>query len=433
MKPKPAKRRCRSSWSINISSVAVIGGGLCGLTAAIRLAEAGVKVTLFEASPKAGGRTRSFFDTTVSELCDNGPHLLIGAYSATEQLLSDCGASDTICWQQRLQLPCWEAQRGYYALQPKAWLPMALALPLAVAAMPGHGFSSAMAMLRIGLRMHRSVDQNSSVATWMQRCGVSEAVMRDMIEPLCLGAMNEHIETASAASFLQVLKESFASHKTSRLGWFTAPMDKALITPLVKRAEKLGVMIITSSRIKYVDCDAQHASVAGEQFDRIVVALPAYATDKLLGNQSGCATETISNLHIWLDQPVTLNGPFVGGIGTHGEWFFDISSQMHETGKLQHLCGVISADNSGMPEAELLKTLCSEIEKICGSSVQPVHHRLVREKRATVLVRPYAQPQLPDWLIDASERPLPGELPATIEMAVRRGEKAAKQCLGSMI
>jgi len=427
------RKTCHFGWSSNISSVAVVGGGLCGLTAAIRLAELGIPVTLIEAAPKLGGRTRSFFDSTVSELCDNGPHLLVGAYTSTERLLNDCGASHTISWQRSLQLPCWEKGRGSFSLTPSRWLPLPLALPLAIFSMPGHGLSSALAMLRIGLSMSDPVDTETSVSAWMKRCGVPQAMIRDMIEPLCLGAMNEQIDTASAASFLQVMKESFNSHKSARLGWFNAPLDEAVITPLVKRAESLGVKINASCRIRHIETDGSEASVDGATFKRVILALPAYATDRVLNRDAQCATEMITNLHLWLDQPISLNGPLIGGIDTVGEWFFDVSSQMSNSGPLQHLCVVISADRNKMSETELLQTLSHEIEQICGSPVSPVHHRLIREKRATVLVRPHIQQQLPHWLIDASERPAPGELPATIEMAVRRGEKAANQCVNSLL
>ena len=76
--------------------VSVIGGGLCGLTAAIRLAQRGVEVELFEAAPALGGRTRSFFEPHMQQWVDNGPHLLSGAYHDTLNLLEEAGASDNI-------------------------------------------------------------------------------------------------------------------------------------------------------------------------------------------------------------------------------------------------------------------------------------------------------------------------------------------------
>ncbi|MDQ6955890.1 MAG: FAD-dependent oxidoreductase, partial [Mariprofundaceae bacterium] len=69
------------------ANIAIIGGGLTGLTAAIRAAEQGHNVNLYEAAPQLGGRTQSFFHKPTQTWVDNGPHLLIGVYKRTIQLL----------------------------------------------------------------------------------------------------------------------------------------------------------------------------------------------------------------------------------------------------------------------------------------------------------------------------------------------------------
>ncbi|MBL1353719.1 MAG: NAD(P)-binding protein, partial [Zetaproteobacteria bacterium] len=51
--------------------LAVIGGGLTGLTAAIRAAQKGYAVDLYEAAPALGGRTRSFFHAPTQTWVDN--------------------------------------------------------------------------------------------------------------------------------------------------------------------------------------------------------------------------------------------------------------------------------------------------------------------------------------------------------------------------
>ncbi|MCK5307390.1 MAG: FAD-dependent oxidoreductase, partial [Zetaproteobacteria bacterium] len=174
--------------------IAIIGGGLCGVTSAIRLAEKGHQVHLYEAAPALGGRTRSFYDTTVNEWVDNGPHLLIGAYKATRKLLQSVGAGSNITWQQSLKLSLWDEQRGHFCLTPTPYLPFPLALMAALYRLPGHGIGSLLGLLRIDRSIKdRSMERDdvTTVKSWMEAEKISPALQRDLIEPLCLGVMNE--------------------------------------------------------------------------------------------------------------------------------------------------------------------------------------------------------------------------------------------------
>ncbi len=423
--------------------VAIIGAGLTGLTTAIRLAEHGIAVHLFEAAPKAGGRTRSFYESSVDCLCDNGPHLLVGAYKATQKLMDDCHIAHHIAWQSSLHLPLWDQARGVFHFQTSTWLPFHLALLKAVASLPGHNKASALAMVKLATTLRSTMSASCTVRQWLQQLSMPDALIHDLIEPLCLGAMNESIDTACALSFRRVLHESFANHKQARLGWFTKPLDQALIDPLCQRAQALGVKLHTRKRIgSLVQQNVQingmpqtngMLQVDGKSFQHVILALPAYATDRLLGRATTCETRGICNIHLWFDHDVRLPALFIGSLGTTGQWFFDVSSQMDESAAhpLQHWCAVISADQSAMDDLKLLQTITDELRAITGShSLKPVHYRIIREKRATVLVRPDKnENDLPDAVIDASERPRPGELPATIESAVQRGEQAAALCL----
>jgi len=410
--------------------IAVIGGGICGLTAALRLAQRGKDVELFEAAPEAGGRTRSFMDKKTGQWCDNGPHLLNGAYRATIKLLADCHASQHVSWQPSLKLPLWDQQRRHFYLHPSSRLPFPLALLLAVRSMPGHGWRSALAMLRLNLAVTNKRSASRNVASLLQHCHAPVEFIRDMIEPICLGAMNEAIETADADSFGRVLTESFASRQCARLGWFSAPLQQALITPLVKQARQAGVIMHTNHRVKTLQDRADDVMLDGMRFDACVIALPAYARNRLLGENSDCETRSIINVHLWYQNHPGLPEPFIGGIGTRGQWFFDISSQMgHAQPTLRHLCVVISAAEDKLDGDQLVHQLNRELSLICGIISAPSHSRIVHEKRATVLVRPNNGSAGSRCIIDASESPMPGELPATIEFAVLRGEKAAMDIL----
>jgi phytoene dehydrogenase-like protein len=63
--------------------VHIIGAGLAGLSAAVRLAEVGADVVVHEATAQAGGRCRSYYDHQLGAVIDNGNHLLLsGNYVA---------------------------------------------------------------------------------------------------------------------------------------------------------------------------------------------------------------------------------------------------------------------------------------------------------------------------------------------------------------
>jgi len=415
--------------------IAVIGGGVAGLTAAIRLAEQGSHVELFEAAPTLGGRTRSFHENTIGEWCDNGPHLLIGAYSATQALLHDCGAEDNIHWQESLELPLWDKERGHFRLRPSPLLPLPLSMMIALALLPNHGIKSALALTRLAGRSGNAAGQ--SVEQWLARLHTPTHMLRDLIEPLCLGAMNEYPATAPALSFQRVLVESFANHRSARLGWFTKPLSEALVQPLLDRAKKLGVTIRTGCMVSSVTSHLGGGKLAwgseAQDFSKIILTTPAWVSNRLMGIDSAVESRPISNIHLWFDKPVHLGNsacqPLVGGIGTRGQWFFDVSSQMSRASRFQHIAVVISADHLEARKEDLIGLATRELGMICGltSPLQPIHARVVQEKRATVLTRraDTAQQHTPEWLIDASERPQPGDLPATIEAAIRRGEMAA--------
>ena len=419
--------------------IAIIGGGLTGLTAAIRAAKQGYNVDLYEAAPRLGGRTQSFFHQPTQTWIDNGPHLLIGAYERIIQLLKEANALQNTMWQDTLALPLWDERRGHFALKTSPNLPFPLALMRAVQQMPEHGLQIIPSILRLALSIKK--EQKGSVLTWMQSANIKEALQRDMIEVLCLGAMNEPMDTADAASFANVLQQAFANHKTARLGWFTAPLSKALIEPLEKHCQQLGVHIHTSSRVQKLLSNEQNCILttrAGSKtYDKVILATPPSIRNKLLNIEQNITTHAITNVHLWFDEKITLSSPFIGGIDTYGQWFFDISHQFHENNEkshhLSHLCAVISADTSNKTHAEKVSTILQELQKITGCThLKAIHQRIITVQAATHLVRPPQTPSvLPKHIIDACEQPISGELPATIESAIMRGEHAILQLLST--
>ncbi|MDX8403394.1 MAG: FAD-dependent oxidoreductase [Mariprofundaceae bacterium] len=413
--------------------IAIVGGGLCGLTSAIRLAEKGHHVHLYEAAPALGGRTRSFYDSNVNEWVDNGPHLLIGAYKATCRLLKSVNAENNISWQRSLKLSLWDKKRGHFSLTPSPYLPFPLALMTALYQLPDHTVDSLLSLLRIDRGMKDRSTKGISLPTvkeWMESENISPALQRDLIEPLCLGVMNEPMENADTSSFTSVLREAFANHDHARLGWFNKPLSEALIQPLEQRLQSLGVSIFTRTTIRSIEqTDDACLLHTGQQelgpYQNVIIALPAYARNRLMGIDEPVETSPITNVHLWFESDIFLPDSLVGGIGTRGQWYFDISSQMNRDGT-HHICAVISAEEAGDKEV-LIQNICSELTMLSGiETLQPVHSKIITEQRATVLVNDKHQRLNVGMIIDASEAPLPGDFPATIEAAVLRGEAVVK-------
>jgi hypothetical protein len=356
----------------------------------------------------------------VDEWVDNGPHAMVGAYHATGKLLEDVGATSYVSWQPSLTLSLWDRQRGLFDLKAVSWLPVNLALIWAVYRLPGHDFSSVKAMLRLAMTMMNRND-TQTVQQWMDEIKAPDVLIQDMLEVLCLGVMNEPMQTANAKTFARVLATSFSSHKNAKMGWFNKPLSQALIAPIADKLRGLGVNMVLRHSVRNLDA-LDH--------DAVVLALPAFARNRLLGIKQEVETQAITNIHLWFEESLNLPNMMQGMLGTYGQWLFDVSKMADQTTGLYHVCMIISADEAEISQAVLIDTALQEIEMLLGRALpEPKKVRFIREKRATVLVRNQKNLDLPEHVFLACESPAPGELPATIELAVISGEKAVRELL----
>jgi len=92
--------------------VHVIGAGLAGLSAATRLAERGVAVTLSEGAAQAGGRCRSYHDPQLDLTIDNGNHLVLSGNRAVMTYLERLGAQDRLAGPAKADLAFMDLRDG---------------------------------------------------------------------------------------------------------------------------------------------------------------------------------------------------------------------------------------------------------------------------------------------------------------------------------
>ncbi len=84
------------------ASVAVIGGGLAGLSAGCALADAGYHVELFERRPYLGGRASSYELPGTGEVVDNCQHVLLGCCTNLIDLYRRLGVENQIRWYDEI-------------------------------------------------------------------------------------------------------------------------------------------------------------------------------------------------------------------------------------------------------------------------------------------------------------------------------------------
>ena len=193
-----------------MTPVTIIGGGWAGLAAAVRATQKGFAVRLLEAAPQLGGRARRVMHEGLS--LDNGQHILIGAYRDTLQLLQTVGV-DTEAALLRLPLQLRNSHDQGLSL---AALPAPLNLLVGVLMARGWSWPDKLSLLRQATRWQTQGFECDARRTVAQLCqGLTPKVMQELIEPLCVSALNLPAEHASGQVFLTVLKDALWSGKGS--------------------------------------------------------------------------------------------------------------------------------------------------------------------------------------------------------------------------
>lgn len=409
----------------------VIGAGWAGLAAAVHTTQRGADVTLWEMAAQPGGRARSW--QAEGRWLDSGQHILIGAYRDTLALMRTVGAHpDTLL--QRLPLTLVDAQgRG---LRWGRGGPLRAAFG-AVRGHAGWGLPEQIGLAAWGAKL--ALRGLRCPAHWSvaRLCdGLPAAVTEELVEPLCVAALNTRLQEASATVFLRVLRDAlFGGAGGSDLLLPRAPLQALLPDPALAWLRARGVAVQLSRRAQQLQRGAEGWRCDDWQGDAVVLASSAQEAQRLLAPLAPdwaalpLRHEAIATVELSLPGGPRLPAPMVALRGAPAQFLFDIDGD----GRYVAVASAVAAELEGglHPLAERIEQQVKAQLPALKAAQRVSQHADRRATFACVagLARP-PQAVLPGLAVAGDY--VDGPYPATLEGAVRSGQAAAEHLLGTI-
>ncbi|HEY5237838.1 MAG TPA: hydroxysqualene dehydroxylase HpnE [Rhizomicrobium sp.] len=407
--------------------VFVIGGGLAGLSAALKLADAGAAVELSEAAPQAGGRCRSYFDPALEQVIDNGNHLVLSGNHATYEYLRMIGTENSLKGPESASASFMDMNTGArWTLQPNDGL-LAWWVLVKNRRVPDTQPADYLESAKL---IFARPDQ-----TIPQVVSCKGALWEKLVHPFLHAALNTEPKNASAQLAGTVIRETFAKGgRAYRLRIATPNLSAAFIDPAIAHLRGKNVDITFGRRLQRI---VRNGAVLALEFpdctvpvsknDCVILAVPPWTAEELLPDISAPDEfRAIVNAHFRIT-PNPGAAPMTGVIGGTAEWVFAFHDRVSVT--------VSAADALvDMEREKLAHLLWADVARVLELPSALPPWQIVKEKRATFAATPEQAAKRPQTATQWPNLFVAGDwtdtgLPATIEGAVRSGFKAARLAL----
>lgn len=421
--------------------VAIIGAGWAGLAAAVEAVEAGLAVTVYEAARTLGGRARTIevpLPDGGTAVLDNGQHILIGAYVETLRLMEHVGVASEAA-MLRLPLVLRDPQGLGLALPawPAPWDAFA-----GILSARGWDWRDKISLLRAAVAWQVAgfrCDEALSVAELTR--SLTPRVRAQLIEPLCVSALNTPAGRSSATVFLRVLRDALFGRGHGAWGASNLLLPRQELGRLFPDAAEAwlrgrGAQLRIGQRAQALRPTGDGWRVDAEGHDAVVLATPASEAARLLEDSGIAATSWLADAHALTHEAIATvyvtGGPrlplpmlaLASGPGAPAQFVFDRSQLGGPAGLLAFVVSASTADKAVLEQAVVAQA------HALGWRVQPL--RTIVEKRATFACVPGLRrpPMAIAPGLWACGDYVEGPYPATLEGAVRSGVAVARALAG---
>lgn len=422
--------------------VAIIGAGVSGLAAAVELFELAheydtdIEVTIYEARREAGGRTRSFVDNETGDTLDNGQHLLLGCYTSTIDYLKAIGSYSNVERSSSLEIPFHFAHGTSLSLSLPKYTPTPVNLLVGIfrsSLLAGFEKSAA---LRFGLAIlfltHDKHSHDMTCDALFARTRQPESLVKKLWEPIILATMNAPTSKASAQVFINIMRiVFFHDRRYSQILFPKVGLSELLIKPALEYLNTKKCDIKYGAVIGGLTRAGGLAHILGEDGKTLEVYDAAIDGATNFTHSEGLTYSPIVNAYFWVDRKI-LDSPINGFIGTSLQWCFPKPSTFAK----QLIACTVSAGDELVHKTneEITAILWKDIVQTIPSAkfAALVHSKIIKEKRATVLLTPEDQKRRPNRISKEKNIYFAGDLaqnslPMTIEGAVRNGQICARK------
>jgi zeta-carotene desaturase len=437
------------------SKIAVLGGGLAGLSAGCALADAGMQVTLFERRPYLGGRASSYEHPGTNETVDNCQHVLLGCCTNLIDFYRLLGVEDKIRWFEKLNFI---EPGGRVSELGASFLPAPFhSTPSFMRAkFLSLGDKDAIARGLLALMPGLPAETEENFLSWLERHGQTPRAIQRFWEPVLVSALNESLDRMSVHYAAQVFRESFLkSAAAGKMGVPSVPLSDLYSVAGEYIQKRSGEVLLRSSVDSLrIAPSAVEVSAAGKvasfdyvistvPFDVLAKLLPADSPDGLHQKLQRFETSPITGIHFWFDRKVT-DLPHAVLLDRTIQWMFNKSAlHQRQSGEQQagsYLELVVSSSKTLVERSkqDILDLALTELKEFfpAVADAKVVKSTVIKEIKATYSALPMSDDYRPQAATAWPRFFLAGDWtasgwPATMEGAVRSGYKAADALLGS--
>jgi squalene-associated FAD-dependent desaturase len=445
----------KSRASVANPRIAIIGGGLAGLAAAVGLAGRGLSIDLYESRRQLGGRATSFRDPESGAPVDHCQHVSLGCCTNLDDFCRRSGLSELMKRYRTLYFFGPDGRRR--DVSASRWLPAPLHLLPSLLRLDYLSFGERLKIVRGMRRLARATTSGDpqTIGQWLRENGQSPGSIELFWTPVIVSALSETVDRASVSAARKVFVDGFMANRDAyelqipqvALGeFYGSRLEKWLNDNDI--AAHLGSSVTQvvgdATGIREIEChDGQRAACHA-----VILAVPWRRVGDLLGEQlrvvlpelcdiDQLESAPITAVHLWFDRPIT-DLPHAVLPGRTSQWLFNRGTPTGLTSTTCHYQVVISAsrDLAAQSREQTVAEVLRELASIWpnASNARLLQSKIVTEQHAVFSPLPRADRYRPPQQTSIPNLFLAGDWtatgwPATMEGAVRSGYLAAEAVL----